>query len=140
MTFVHALDRILLCCIHFFSLLSRHLSFFLWAASTLAIWLFGLTLMLCFLLCIKVEYIKLLKEDGDGEGIGRSCLSLCFFFGAPLRLAVLFSPTVLGTESAISNDKLEDFLVLCTHCRNFARMLRSSAAARACWHIFGELQ
>ena len=32
--------------------------FLLWAASTLAVWLFGLTLMLCFLLCIKVEYIK----------------------------------------------------------------------------------
>jgi len=32
--------------------------FLLWAASTLAVWLFGLTLMLCFVLCIKVEYIK----------------------------------------------------------------------------------
>jgi len=32
--------------------------FLLWAASTLAVWLFGLTQMLCFLLCIEGEYIK----------------------------------------------------------------------------------
>jgi len=80
-----------------------------------------------------------LKEDGDGKGIGRFCLSLCFFFGEPFRVVVLFSPPVLGTESEISSDKLQDFLVLRTHCRNFTKMPRSSAAARVCWHIFGEL-
>ena len=60
------------------------------------------------------------------------CYPVFFFLDAPFRLVVLFSPPVFGTESAISSDKLEDFLVLHTHCRNFGRTPRFSAAARAC--------
>jgi len=73
-----------------------------------------------------------LNQYGDGFGRDSSCLSFSVFLGVPFHLLVLFSPPVFGTESAINSDKLEDFLVLRTHCRNFGRTPRSSAAARAC--------